>query len=133
MEEAHPVAPNDSVVNPVRLAVFCAVVEHAGFARAAEALTLTPAAVSMHIGTLDQLCGVSLFDREHRDGRLTEAGHPVYDFAVGVLQANAAVHVGLNDLLGARAGTMTMPTPIHWSWRLASGRVSLMSARLAFR
>jgi DNA-binding transcriptional LysR family regulator len=106
--EALLVAPQDIVVNPVRLAVFCAVVEHAGFARAAEALTLTPAAVSLHIRTLEQLWGTPLFDRKHRDGRLTEAGHAAYDFAVGMLQANAAVRARVNDLLGARAGTVTI-------------------------
>src|SRR5262249_22614192 len=106
--EALPVDPGDVVVNPVRLAVFCAVVEHAGFARAAEALSLTPPAVSMHVRALEQLWGTLLFDRKHRDGRLTEAGHAVYDFAIGVLQANAAVRARVNDLLGAQAGTVTL-------------------------
>jgi LysR family transcriptional regulator, low CO2-responsive transcriptional regulator len=118
--EALPVDPRDVVVNPVRLAVFCAAVEHGGFTRAAEALSLTPPAVSMHVRALEQVWGTALFDRKHRDGRLTEAGHAVYDFAIGVLQANAAVRARVNDLLGGQAGTVTLgATPVQCAYILA--------------
>jgi hypothetical protein len=50
----------DSVLHPVRLAVFCTVVERRSFNRAAEALCVTPSAVSLHVRALEALWQTSL-------------------------------------------------------------------------
>jgi DNA-binding transcriptional LysR family regulator len=54
--------------------VVAAVVEAGGFARAAEALGLTPSGVSRAIARLEERVGVRLFDRTPRAVTLTEEG-----------------------------------------------------------
>lgn len=51
-----------------------AVCERGSFAAAARALNLTQSAVGMQITALEELLGVTLFDRKHRPPRLTAAG-----------------------------------------------------------
>ena len=54
--------------------VMAAVVEHGGFARAAEAVGLTPSGVSRAVARLEARVGARLFDRHPRMVALTEAG-----------------------------------------------------------
>jgi DNA-binding transcriptional LysR family regulator len=54
--------------------VMAAVVENGGFARAAEAVGLTPSGVSRAIARLEARIGIRLFDRHPRMVALTEAG-----------------------------------------------------------
>jgi len=108
--------PDDVVLNPVRLAVFCTVVEQHSFARAAEVLGLTPPAVSLHVRALETRWGTPLFDRQRRGGRLTEAGQVVYDYAVGVVRGAAGVRARLADLAGGQAGQSS------WAPRTFTGR-----------
>lgn len=54
--------------------VMAAVVEHGGFARAAEAVGLTPSGVSRAIARLESRVGARLFDRHPRKVALTQAG-----------------------------------------------------------
>ena len=54
--------------------VMAAVVEHGGFARAAEAVRLTPSGVSRAVARLEARVGARLFDRHPRMVALTEAG-----------------------------------------------------------
>ena len=56
------------------IGVMAAVVEHGGFARAAEAVGLTPSGVSRAIARLEAKVGARLFDRHPRMVALTEAG-----------------------------------------------------------
>ena len=50
------------------------IARHGTFARAADLLSLTPSAVSLHIKTLEDELQVTLFDRSRRQVALTEAG-----------------------------------------------------------
>ncbi|MGJ7548011.1 LysR substrate-binding domain-containing protein [Pseudomonas alloputida] len=50
------------------------IARHGTFARAADLLSLTPSAVSLHIKTLEDELKVALFDRSRRQVALTEAG-----------------------------------------------------------
>jgi DNA-binding transcriptional LysR family regulator len=104
--------PDEVVLNPVRLAVFCAVVERRGFTRAAEALALTQSTVSSHIQTLEQVLGSPLFDRGRRGGQLTEAGQAVYEFAVTMRREVVALRARLSDLSGGQAGVVTLGVTI---------------------
>ena len=54
--------------------VMTAVVENRGFARAADAVGLTPSGVSRAIARLEARVGTRLFDRHPRKVALTDAG-----------------------------------------------------------
>jgi LysR family transcriptional regulator, low CO2-responsive transcriptional regulator len=103
--------PRDAGLNPVRLAVFCAVVERQSFRRAADELCLAQPTVSGHIRVLEETLGAPLFDRRRRGAHLTEAGHAVYDYAVGVRRELAALRAHLSDLAGGQAGVVTLGAP----------------------
>lgn len=105
--DAPGVVFDDSVLNPVRLAVLRTVVERRSFSRAAEVLLMTPSAVTLHVQALERLWGRSLFERR-RGAQLTEAGQAAYDYAMSVLSETAAVRARLRDLAGGEAGTVTL-------------------------
>ena len=60
------------------LRAFEAIARHLSFARAAEELHVTPAALSHQIRGLEQEVGVALFHRRTRAIELTEAGRLIY-------------------------------------------------------
>jgi DNA-binding transcriptional LysR family regulator len=60
------------------LYVFDAAARHESFAKAADELNVTPAAVSHSIRQLEAGLGVSLFDRGHRQLRITGAGAKLF-------------------------------------------------------
>lgn len=68
-----------------RLRVFCSVVEHKSFTRAAQELLTTQPAISLQIRTLERGFRTSLLDRSHRQIAPTQAGAAVYAFARDVL------------------------------------------------
>jgi len=100
--------PDDVVINPIRLAIFCAVAERKNFTHAAETLGLSQPAVSGHIRALEQTLGVALFERRQRGAELTEAGRLVYDFAIGVRRSLKALRSELRALTGGQSGTVTV-------------------------
>ncbi|MEG1040008.1 MAG: LysR family transcriptional regulator [Pseudomonas sp.] len=63
------------------------IARHGSFARAADVLSLTPSAVSLHIRSLEEELQVSLFDRSRRQVSLTPAGHLAVERAEGILAA----------------------------------------------
>lgn len=63
------------------------IARHGTFARAADILSLTPSAVSLHIRSLEEELQVCLFDRSRRQVSLTEAGHLAVERAEGILAA----------------------------------------------
>jgi DNA-binding transcriptional LysR family regulator len=105
------IIPADAPLNPIRLAVFCTVVESRSFARAADLLAMSPANVSMHIHTLEKLWGCRLFDRSRRGAHLTEAGQTVYEYATAVLRETVAVRAQLSDLASGTAGSVKFGSP----------------------
>jgi LysR family transcriptional regulator, low CO2-responsive transcriptional regulator len=102
------VQPRDGGLNPVRLAVFCTVVERQSFRRAADDLCLAQPTVSGHVRVLEEALGAPLFDRRRRGAHLTEAGRAVYDYAVGVRRELGALRAHLSDLAGGTAGVVTL-------------------------
>jgi DNA-binding transcriptional LysR family regulator len=100
--------PRDLGLNPVRLAVFCTVVERQSFRHAADELCLAQPTVSGHVRVLEAAFGTPLFDRRRRGAHLTEAGSAVYDYAVGVRRELTALRAHLSDLTGGKAGVVTL-------------------------
>ncbi|MEM9344203.1 MAG: LysR family transcriptional regulator [Pseudomonadota bacterium] len=70
---------------------FVAVADAGGVTRAAGLLNLTQSAVSMQIKRLETLLDVSLFDRSHRQVRLTGVGEELLSDARRILALNDAV------------------------------------------
>jgi DNA-binding transcriptional LysR family regulator len=68
-----------------RLRVFCAVVEHKSFTRAAQELLTTQPAVSLHVRALERAFHAPLLDRGRRQIVPTQAGATVYAFACDML------------------------------------------------
>jgi DNA-binding transcriptional LysR family regulator len=56
------------------------------FTDAAKALNLSPSAISMQIGSLEETLGVVLFDRRRRPPRLTKAGETVLRYAQPIVE-----------------------------------------------
>ncbi|MBU2664720.1 LysR family transcriptional regulator [Actinoplanes bogorensis] len=69
------------------LRYFLAVAEHLHFTRAAEELYVSQPALSKQIRALEKQLRVSLFERDHRDVRLTAAGKALVPHAQAVLSA----------------------------------------------
>jgi DNA-binding transcriptional LysR family regulator len=105
------IRPEHAALNPVRLAVFCTIVECRSFSRAAERLAVTQPAVSAQVRTLETLLGAPLFERRRRGAMLTEAGRAVYEYAQGVLRDTQVLGAGLSDLAGGEAGTVVLGAP----------------------
>ena len=68
-----------------QLEVFLAVAREGKFSRAAEKLHRTQSAVSQSIHKLEEGLGELLFDRSSRDGRLTDAGRVLQEYAERLL------------------------------------------------
>src|SRR2546428_4293280 len=64
---------------------FDAAARHLSFTRGAEDLFLTQSALSRQIQTLEEQLGVALFERRHRELRLTDAGQILHICAKNML------------------------------------------------
>jgi DNA-binding transcriptional LysR family regulator len=87
-----------------QLQVFVAAAETLSFARVAERLGLTPAAVSFQIKQIEGLAGFTLFERVGRRVVLTEAGAALVDYAAVVLKALADADERMRELKGLSGG-----------------------------
>jgi LysR family glycine cleavage system transcriptional activator len=88
---------NSSIAQPLlplnALRAFEAIARHMSFARAADELHVTPAALSHQIRGLEEQLGLSLFTRRTRAIELTEAGRTLYP----------GLHAGFESVRGAVA------------------------------
>ena len=80
-----PSAPAGAVLDLTLLRTFLEVVDHGGFALAADALALTPSAVSGHIKRLESTAGAVLLERTTRSFELTAAGETLYAYARNIV------------------------------------------------
>ncbi len=78
------------------VSVLAAIVESGSFARAAEALGLSPSGVSRAVGRLESRIGVRLFDRTTHSVMLTDEGRRLYD-EIGPLLASIGDAVTLTS------------------------------------
>lgn len=101
------------------LRVFAAAARSGSFARAAEALAMSPPAVSQQIRALEGYLGRPLFERGARSVRLTEAGRaflPVVSNALASVETTAASLFGRAD---ARTLSIRVSTMLACSWLAA--------------
>ena len=80
--------------------VLAAVVEAGNFARAGEALGLTPSGVSRAVARLESRVGVRLFDRTPRSATLTEEGRQFYNQVIPLL---GSIEDAVSETAGAAA------------------------------
>ncbi|MDD2853601.1 MAG: selenium metabolism-associated LysR family transcriptional regulator [Desulfuromonadaceae bacterium] len=73
-------------MNIKQLEIFVAIATSGSFSKGAEAACITQSTVSQHIATLEDLCGVRLFDRTKRGAIPTEAGKIMLVHAQQVLK-----------------------------------------------
>jgi LysR family transcriptional regulator, low CO2-responsive transcriptional regulator len=91
-----------------QLQVFAAVARHLSFARAAEELHLTAPAVSMQIKELENVLGLSIFDRSGRTITLTTPGEYFLLHARRMLGALKDAEDTIARLKGAQSGKLTL-------------------------
>lgn len=88
--------------------IFSTAATHLSFARAAEQLHLTQAAISLQIKQLEEVSGVSLFDRIGKRVFLTEAGEILLTHARQVLQSLKDADESLLALKGLKGGRIVI-------------------------
>ncbi|PYE89277.1 LysR substrate-binding domain-containing protein [Phyllobacterium leguminum] len=99
-----------------QLRIFIAVAEREHLTRAAEALRLTPSAVSSAIRALEERYGTVLFNRIGRRIEMTGAARIFLDEARAVLARAQAAELALSELGGLKRGALR----IHASQTIAS-------------
>ena len=93
-------------LNLQALRVFAAVVEHAGFSRAAAALHLSQPAVSKAVAGLERDVGMPLLERGARGVRLTDAGAMLHERARELFAVERGAEEELRALRGLDAGAL---------------------------
>lgn len=91
-----------------RLRVLHAVAGHGSLAAAAQALHLTPSAVSQQMAKLEREAGCTLAERQGRRLRLTDEGRVLATHADRILAAVAAASADLDERRGRVLGTVTI-------------------------
>jgi LysR family transcriptional regulator, low CO2-responsive transcriptional regulator len=91
-----------------QLQIFAAAAETLSFARVAERLRVTPAAVSFQIKQIESMSGFALFERIGKKAALTEAGNALLVYAKSVLQALHDADQAFMGLRGLREGRVTI-------------------------
>ncbi len=91
-----------------QLQIFSVAATHLSFARAAEQLHLTHAAISLQIKQLEDVSGAQLFYRIGKRVFLTEAGGILLDHARQILQSLKDADESLMALKGLKGGRVTI-------------------------
>ena len=91
-----------------QLRIFVAVAEREHLTRAAEALNLTPSAVSSAIRVLEERYATALFHRTGRRIELTEAGLAFLPEARATLARAQSADLFLTEIGGLKRGTLTL-------------------------
>lgn len=86
------------------LQVFVAVADERSFSRAAVRLHRTQPAISQAVKRLEDELGERLFDRSAKDGRLTDAGRVLYDYAQRLMRLSEEAESAVRELRDLRRG-----------------------------
>lgn len=90
------------------LKIFTLVADKKSFSAAAEAASLTQPTVSSHIKHLEDILGVSLFDRLPRRVELTGAGKILYSYSRKILDLQKDALEAVNEFLGRVTGVLNV-------------------------
>ncbi|WP_175884270.1 LysR substrate-binding domain-containing protein [Burkholderia sp. BCC0044] len=101
---------------PLRaLQIFDAVMRHGGVVAAAEALHVTPGAISQQIRVLETFLGIALFDRENTGLRPTPLCELYHSHISRGFECFHSAQAALNVQTGRRLTLMTFPSvATHW-------------------
>jgi len=108
-------------MNISEIQVFLAVASERSFSKAAHRLNRTQSAVSQSLRRLENELGERLVDRSTRDGRLTEAGRVLQDYAERLMRLADEAETAVRDLadlqrgrvlIGANDGTVHSLLPL---------------------
>ena len=91
-----------------QLEIFCKVVEHRSFTRAAADVRLAQASVSERVANLEKAVGARLLDRMGRTVEPTAVGQRLYERAVALLEQKQAICFELEELLDVEQGTLVI-------------------------
>ncbi len=97
---------SDPLLHLPWIRTFDACARHLSFARAAQELALTPAAVGQHIRNLETRLGFALFERLPRGIRLTGIGRTYAPMVAGLLNDFSAATVALFGMQGETSVTL---------------------------
>ncbi|GCE10010.1 LysR family transcriptional regulator [Dictyobacter aurantiacus] len=95
-------------MNLHQLRIFCSVVEHNSYTRAAEALFMTQPAVSLQVQALEQSLQIKLLERVNQRFVLTEAGQALYQCALPMLNAEAEAERVIAEIKGIARGRLVV-------------------------
>lgn len=106
---------------------FEAAARHLSFTRAAEEMFLTQSALSRQILALEEQLGARLFERRHRDLRLTDAGQLLHATAKSMLEEFSRALAKIRRDEGSQALTVSTNLPFASLWLIP--RLSRFRAR----
>jgi DNA-binding transcriptional LysR family regulator len=95
-------------MNLHQLRAFAVVAEEGSMTAAARRLRATQPAISKQLSELEDVLGITLFDRLPRGVRLTEAGAVLHRHAARIFAAEAAAERELSELRGLSRGTLSI-------------------------
>ncbi len=101
----------------LEMQTFSAVVDAGSFVKAAEALDLSKAAVSRHVGDLEARLGVRLLHRTTRRLSLTEEGQVFYARCKEVLADIDEAEAEISSRSGAASGLLRVNAPVTFGIR----------------
>jgi LysR family glycine cleavage system transcriptional activator len=111
-----PDAPVSRLPSLDLLKGFDAAARHLSFTRGAEDLFLTQSALSRQIQTLEEQLGVALFERRHRELRLTDAGQILHACARNVLDELSQVVAKIKREQSTQPLTVSTNQPFAAMW-----------------
>lgn len=96
------------------LLCFAETARHAGFARAARVLELSPSAVAKSVANLEEALGVRLFHRTTRQVALTSDGRELFQRCQRVLEEIDALHSAAEGSRLSTRGTLRLDVPVTY-------------------
>ncbi|MHB8843642.1 MAG: selenium metabolism-associated LysR family transcriptional regulator [Nitrospirota bacterium] len=91
-----------------QIEIFCSLIRHKSFSRAAEALLLSQPTVSGHIKNLETELGVKLLDRMGKRVLPTEAGEVLYRHGLKLLEERDRTRQEIDSLSGTVSGLLRL-------------------------
>ena len=88
--------------------ILAAVVAEGSYIRAAQQLKLTPSAVSHSISALEEEYGFPILVRNKYGVRLTSSGEHIFPYIQGVLNAEKALRMAVQEVMGLEQGLVKM-------------------------